>query len=125
MSNSQIVLLVLIGFFGLYVVRLRSAATDRLAYLALAAGGGALVVNPEWTNQAAAMLGVGRGADLMFYFFIVFCLFHFVTTANTIRALRHDVATLTRELALLTVRDPVKDARVDSGAESAAAAKVP
>jgi hypothetical protein len=42
----------------------------------------------------------------MFYFFIVFCLFHFVTTAGTIRQLRHDVGDLTRELALLTAREP-------------------
>ena len=81
---------------------MRSAATDRLAYLALALAGVALVINPELTNRAATFLGVGRGADLMFYFFIVFCLFHFVTTASTIRRLQRDVGTLTRELAIAT-----------------------
>jgi hypothetical protein len=96
----------MIAFYVLYVVRLRSAATDRLGYLALAAVGVTLVINPEWTNQAASLLGIGRGADLMFYFFIVFCLFHFVTTAGTIRQLRRDVGDLTRELALLTAREP-------------------
>jgi hypothetical protein len=105
-SNSQIVLLALIASYALYVLRIRSAATDRIAYLALALAGGVLVANPEWTNRAATVLGIGRGADLMFYFFILFSLFHFVTTASTIRGLRRDVGTLTREMALLTAKQP-------------------
>lgn len=100
MRNSQVVLLGLIALYVVYLLRLRSPTNDRIAYLALAVLGVALVINPEWTNAAAGLLGVGRGADLMFYFFIMFCLFHFATTANTIRRLQRDITTLTRELAI-------------------------
>lgn len=100
MTNSQFVLLGMIGLFILYIVRMRSTASDRLMYLALAAVGAGLVLNPELTNRAAAMLGIGRGADLMFYFFIVFCLFHFATTAATLRRLQRDLGELTRIVAL-------------------------
>jgi hypothetical protein len=106
LRNSQFVLLGLLGLYLVYLWRLRTASTDRVAYLALALFGLALVANPEWTNSAARLLGVGRGADLMFYFFIVFCLFHFVTTASTIRRLQRDVTTLTRELALTRATEP-------------------
>lgn len=100
MTTSQFVLLGMIGLFILYIVRMRSTASDRLMYLALAAVGIGLVLDPESTNRAAAMLGIGRGADLMFYFFIVFCLFHFATTAATLRRLQRDLGELTRVVAL-------------------------
>lgn len=118
MRYSQIVLLGLIAFYIVYVLRLRSAATDRLAYLALALAGVTLVINPELTNRAATLLGVGRGADLMFYFFIVFCLFHFVTTASTIRRLQRDVGTLTRELAIATAPRQAQSADTASGSST-------
>jgi len=41
-------------------------------------------------------------AFLMFYFFIVFCLFHFATTAATLRRMQRDLTTLAQELALRT-----------------------
>ena len=100
MTTSQLVLLGLIGLFIVYVVRMRSASADRLMYLGLAALGIGLVLNPELTNRAAAALGIGRGADLMFYFFIVFCLFHFATTAATMRRMQRELATLSQQLAL-------------------------
>lgn len=117
MTTSQLVLLGLIGLFVLYLVRLRSTATDRLTYLLLAALGVTLVLQPEITNRAAARLGIGRGADLVFYFFIIFCLFHFATTAATIRRLQRDVSTLTRSLALLnrTPRDPTSPPHTADG----------
>jgi small membrane protein len=69
-------------------------------YLGLAAGGVALVLDPDFSNQVAARLGIGRGADLMFYFFIMFCLFHFATTAATLRGLRRDLTALNQANAL-------------------------
>ena len=128
MRNSQIVLLGLIALYVLYLLRLRSATNDRIAYLGLAVLGIALVINPEWTNAAAGLLGIGRGADLMFYFFIVFCLFHFATTASTIRRLQRDVTTLTRELAVrhpLTAPGLGASAAVDTGDESGTVPTVP
>lgn len=100
MRLSQVVLLTVICVFALYLFRLRSAAGDRLMYLSLAAVGVALVLDPEFSNRVAARLGIGRGADLMFYFFILFCLFHFATTAATLRRLRRDLTALNQAYAL-------------------------
>lgn len=109
MIPSQIVLLVLIGCFALYVFRLRTAARDRITYLALAAGGTVLILDPQLTNRIAAHVGIGRGADLMFYFFIMFCLFHFATTGATIRRLQREVTVLTQHQALVDARPPAMD----------------
>lgn len=106
MLRSQMLLLPIIIIFALYLFRLRSTAGDRLMYLGLAAVGMALVLNPEFSNRVAARLGIGRGADLMFYFFILFCLFHFATTAATLRRLRRDLTVLNQALALVATSAP-------------------
>jgi len=103
MRGSQIALLALLLLFAMYIVRLRSTAMDRLTYLGLALAGAVLILYPEWTNTLAKALGIGRGADLMFYFFIVFCLFHFATTAAAMRRMQRELATLTQQLALRDV----------------------
>lgn len=100
MHPSQVVLLLLIGLFAVYIVRLRSTSGDRIVYLGLAAIGAVFIVRPEWTNSFATLLGIGRGADLMFYFFIVFCLFHFATTAATLRRMQRDLSAVARAIAL-------------------------
>jgi hypothetical protein len=106
MLPSQVILLILLVLFATYIVRLRSTSGDRLMYLTLAAIGVALILDPEFTNRLAAAVGVGRGADLMFYFFIIFALFHFATTAATIRRLQRDVTRLSQALALLAPQPP-------------------
>jgi len=100
MNGSQIALLSLLALFAFYIVRLRSTAMDRLMYLGLALAGVVLILYPEWTNIIAKLLGIGRGADLTFYFFIVFCLFHFATTAATLRRMQRDLSTLAQHVAL-------------------------
>lgn len=100
MRGSQIALLALLLLFAMYIVRLRSTAMDRLTYLGLALVGAVLILYADRTNTIAKALGIGRGADLMFYFFIVFCLFHFATTAATMRRMQRDLTTLAQRLAL-------------------------
>ena len=36
------------------------------------------VLFPEYTNAVAAFLGIGRGADLLLYAFVIFALFYVV-----------------------------------------------
>jgi small membrane protein len=106
MRPSQIVLLLLVLAFATYIFRLRSTSSDRLTYLALAALGVGLIIDPDLTNRVAARLGVGRGADLMFYFFIIFALFHFATTAATIRRLQREVTRLAQAIAIAEPQAP-------------------
>lgn len=47
---------------------------------------------------------MGRGADLVFYLFVLFCLFRFVGIAGDQRRLDDQLTTVVRELALLTAR---------------------
>jgi hypothetical protein len=119
MRPSQIVLLVLLGLFAMYIFRLRSTSGDRITYLGLAAIGVALILDPEFTNRIAARLGVGRGADLMFYFFIIFALFHFATTAATIRRIRSDLSRMAQAVALGAPRPPATHDGTDPQARRA------
>ena len=109
MRPSQIVLLVLLVLFAIYIFRLRSTSGDRITYLGLAAIGAVLILDPGLTNQVATMLGVGRGADLMFYFFIIFALFHFASTAATIRRMQRDLTRLAQAVALAAPRAPATE----------------
>jgi len=100
MQLSQGVLLGLLALFGLYAVRLRSTTGDRVVYLLLWTVGSVLVLRPEWSNAVAARLGIGRGADLVFYLFILFSLFQMAATASAMRRLQRDLGALARETAL-------------------------
>jgi hypothetical protein len=102
MGIAQLILLAGIVIFGVYATRLRSRLSDRLAYLVLALAGIVLVLRPEWSNQLAHRVGIGRGADLVFYLFIVFSLFFFVSSAANRRRIERDLTLVVRALALQT-----------------------
>lgn len=101
---AQVVLLALIAGLVVYSFRGRSVSRDRAVTLVLAAVGGVLVLWPGLSTTVAQALGVGRGADLVFYLFVLFCLFRFVGIAGDRRRLDDQLTTVVRELALLTAR---------------------
>jgi hypothetical protein len=55
----------------LLVVKLRNRTFHRLAFIAIVLLGIVFVIYPNLTNSIAALLGVGRGTDLILYFCIV------------------------------------------------------
>ena len=55
----------------LLVVKLRNRTFHRLAFIAIVLLGIVFVLYPNLTNSIAALLGVGRGTDLILYFCIV------------------------------------------------------
>ena len=101
---GQILLLVLVGALAAYVFLLRSMLTDRLAMLLLALVGIVLVAWPGLSSDLAKFLGIGRGTDLIFYLFMVFCLFRFVSAAAATRRLERHLTLLVRDMALMTAR---------------------
>ena len=101
---AQIVLLALIAGLVLYSFRGRSVSRDRTVTLVLGLVGGVLVLWPGLSTTVAQALGVGRGADLVFYLFVLFCLFRFVGIAGDQRRLDEQLTKVVRELALLTAR---------------------
>jgi hypothetical protein len=100
MRTSQILLLVLMVGFAVYVARLRTAFRDRVIFLVLAAIGAALVLQPEWTNRVAAAFDIGRGADLVIYLFMMAALFVAATLVARIRSLERIMTRLVQDRAL-------------------------
>jgi small membrane protein len=101
---GQVVLVVLVIALGVYVFALRSVLTDRLAMLLLATLGVVLVAWPGLSTDIAQHLGIGRGTDLVFYLFIIFCLFRFVSAAAHARRLDSRLASVVRAQAIWDAR---------------------
>lgn len=97
---SQILLIGALALFILYIFRVRSVFTDRLIYLAFAIVGIGLVIDPNFATRMANLLGVGRGADLLFYLFIIVSLFYSAAMTSEVNRLKRQVTSLVRELAL-------------------------
>jgi hypothetical protein len=101
---AQILLVVLIAAVVVYVFTLRSVSTDRLAMLLVAAAGCILVAWPGLSTDAARLVGIGRGVDLVLYLFVVFCLFRFVSIAAGMRRLDERLTRVVRDVALQNAR---------------------
>ena len=69
--------------------------------MAMLAAGGLAVIFPEATNQLANMVGVGRGADLLSYLFMVIAMFVLIHYYTKFAELQRQLTTITRELAIL------------------------
>jgi hypothetical protein len=59
-----------------------------------------LVLDPDRSNQLAHLVGVGRGADLIVYCWLVISLMVSVNLQFKILTLQGDITALARELAL-------------------------
>ena len=78
MSGSQLILITGFIFIGLYfVTRLKKRLLDIVLLFAMITAGVAFALWPNITNIIARDLGVGRGADLIFYISIL--IFWFVS----------------------------------------------
>ena len=97
---SQILLIAALILFVIYIYRLRTAFLDRLVYIACAAVGVVFVIDPPFSTQIANLLGIGRGADLLFYLFIITSLFYAVETRSRIRRLEQKITMLVRQIAI-------------------------
>ena len=79
---SQWVLAIALVLVGLYLLKARKSASQqairRLFIIVGLAAGLIAVLFPNYTNVVASFLGIGRGADLLLYTFVVFTLFYVV-----------------------------------------------
>ena len=79
---SQWVLAIALVLVGLYLLKARKSASQqairRLFILIALLAGFVAVLFPNYTNVVASYLGIGRGADLLLYAFVVFALFYVV-----------------------------------------------
>ena len=104
MSLFQILALPLVAaLFVRSVVRLARGGGPR-AVVALGAAiwllAGVAIVRPELTIRVAKVMGIGRGADLVLYFFVIAFLAAFFYFYNTILKIRSDISKVVRHLAI-------------------------
>ena len=103
----QIFLTVLLAGVAAMVALQRSASRLlRLAVLAVVAMGLVFVWVPEQTTRLAESLGVGRGADLVLYLWVVITLALIVFLYLKIVQLSRRLTELTRALALTRPETP-------------------
>ncbi|HMO33064.1 MAG TPA: DUF2304 domain-containing protein [Lacibacter sp.] len=101
MTGIQALLLTSILFVAVYfLVRLRNRIFDVLLLLALVTAAVLFVLFPDWTTLLANRLGVGRGADLVFYTCIVLGWFLLLKLYTKIRRLEQLLTDLVRKKAL-------------------------
>ena len=79
---SQWVLIIALALIGVYLIKARKSASQqairRLFILIALFVGFFAVLFPSYTNSIANALGIGRGADLLLYGFVIFVLFYVV-----------------------------------------------
>lgn len=79
---SQWVLLAALVLVGVYLLKARRTASHqairRLAIVGALVVGALAVLFPQYTTVVASLVGIGRGADLLLYSFVVFALFYVV-----------------------------------------------
>ena len=79
---SQWVLVGALASVGLYLLKAKRSANHqairRIFMVIVLIAGFIAVLFPEYTTSLAALLGIGRGADLLLYSFVIFTLFYAV-----------------------------------------------
>jgi hypothetical protein len=100
MYTKQIFLLMAVAIFAVYSLRFRSDLADRLVFALLVCAGVVLLIVPDLSTTIANGLGVGRGADLVFYLFVIFSLFRFVGLSSQLSDVERRLATIIRTMAL-------------------------
>ncbi len=91
---------------GYAVLQRRKSRMVSLAIAAISLAGIYFVVFPDDTSRLARFMGIGRGADLVFYCWIVINLVVCVNLQFKILSLQELVTELTREIAVRTPRLP-------------------
>ena len=113
MTNQLVIKILLIAGFaivGLILVLPRQGTRDlairRLATLLLIVVAVFAVIFPEWLSRLAALVGVGRGTDLVLYVLVVLFFGHSVTEKMRSTALSRQLTELARSVAISPAPDP-------------------
>jgi hypothetical protein len=99
-------LLVLAGLLLYAFGQRRRSAPLSYGIMVTAAIGAVLVVFPDLTTAVANAVGIGRGADLIFYLFMLIAFAAIANLHLRMRAQAEVVTLLAREIALATARSP-------------------
>ncbi|MBI4135628.1 DUF2304 family protein [Candidatus Uhrbacteria bacterium] len=99
------ILVTALAVFALFGVvrRFKTGAVSKsglIIWILLWAAAGALVWVPQATNRLAGFLGVGRGADAVFYIAIVLLFYLLFRVHGRIEQLEHQLNELVKKIAL-------------------------
>jgi hypothetical protein len=86
----------------------RSAPWVGFALVVVSAIGIYFAWRPDDLSRIAQALGVGRGADLLLYIWVVVSFLALVALMLRLRALNERLTELARKLALATTHDPIR-----------------
>jgi hypothetical protein len=101
MNLIQPILIFLLLVAAIFCLRfLHMRIVTRMVVVVVATTGIIFVLRPELTNLIAHKLGVGRGTDLMFYFFFLAATYAFLIVYARHRELRRDLTKLARAFAI-------------------------
>ncbi|MBE2231800.1 MAG: DUF2304 domain-containing protein [Chitinophagaceae bacterium] len=101
MNGIKILLITGVAFIAVYFfVRLRNSLFDLFLLFLLFATAVVFILFPDLSNQLANALGVGRGADLVFYTSILLFWFVILKLYARIRRLEQQLTELIRKDAL-------------------------
>lgn len=116
MGNQIIIQIVLItGLVVLMAILLwqrpgaRPLAIRRLTYGALLLAAIAAVIYPRWLSKLAALVGVGRGTDLLLYGMVLVFISHSIASKNRHAEADQRITRLARRLAISDA-EPAEDA---------------
>lgn len=109
---AAVVVILIAGFFVVFRGSgARHLAIRRVLTLLFFVAAASSVFFPQAWTWVANLVGIGRGADLLLYAFVLVFLSYLVTTHRRFRQLEAQNTELARKLALLDVRipDPPQD----------------
>ncbi|HLK26965.1 MAG TPA: DUF2304 domain-containing protein [Puia sp.] len=102
---QPLLLLALIVIFISYFRWFRSAVFDKILMAIIFCGGILFVILPDFTTKISSSLGVGRGADLLFYIAIISFSYLIMLLYSKIRRLENQIAELVRDQAIAGAKD--------------------
>lgn len=106
MNGIKIILITGVAFIAVYFfIRLRNSLFDIILLLSLIAAAIVFILFPDTTNSLAHKLGVGRGADLVFYTSILIFWFVILKLYARIRKLEQIITQVVRKDALNDTRN--------------------
>lgn len=106
MHLIQVILFGIVLLIGFYVYRkFRNSILDVIVFFLFLLVGVIFIAIPNLTTSIARFLGVGRGADLVFYLAILFFAFVCLKLYERIRKLEQLINELIRQRAIAEARD--------------------
>ena len=110
MNPFQIIFLILILIIFFTVTRSKVLIFERVFTVIVILGGIVFLIYPNLTTRIANLVGIGRGADLIFYVFIIYGVFWFSVLSTRFR---HGDRKLTKIVRALAISKPITGLRDD------------